>query len=303
MSNKNKEKRKVFLIFAALGCFFSFFQPTCGAFTRVTGSGDGCPDWPTCFGSWVPPLNDINAIIEWSHRTSGTLFGLVSISVLIFSFLIYKKFNNITIIYTSALILIVIVGGIGGIVVLSDLDPAIRTLHLAGALIIAALMTTGISLETIRPESNFGNKIKFIAVTSAIFTLVTILSGAYMVWQQAGAVCYKWPLCSDYLLPKHSSQWIHMIHRIISIGLIYYLFIINYNLMKYYPSTFASKIGKLFLIIGLSQFFSGALIPLTEFTVWSRTLHLSLATLTWMLSVAIIISVRGYKINNRYKQT
>ena len=70
MSNKNKEKRKVFLIFAVLACFFSFFQPTCGAFTRVTGSGDGCPDWPTCFGSWVPPLNDINAIIEWSHRTS-----------------------------------------------------------------------------------------------------------------------------------------------------------------------------------------------------------------------------------------
>src|SRR5437773_2596149 len=76
---------------AALTVAMTFLLVLVGVVVRSTGSGLGCPEWPTCHGSWVPPFDNPHAIIEWSHRTTAAIVGILALATAIAALVAYRR--------------------------------------------------------------------------------------------------------------------------------------------------------------------------------------------------------------------
>ena len=64
-----------------------------GSLVRVSGAGLGCPDWPRCFGSWIPPASaaelppqfdasQFNPSLMWTEYVNRLLGVTVGFSIL-----------------------------------------------------------------------------------------------------------------------------------------------------------------------------------------------------------------------------
>jgi len=67
-------KEKAFKLFSGLTLIFSLLVVLAGALVKATGAGMGCPDWPKCYGYWVPPMEEEQ--VMWSagkHYGEGVM--------------------------------------------------------------------------------------------------------------------------------------------------------------------------------------------------------------------------------------
>src|SRR6201988_4397793 len=105
--------RRVFVLTAV----FAYLQIALGGVVRVSGSGLGCPDWPLCHGRPYPPA-DIHAIIEYSHRTGGTLTGLLLVATVILAWVVFRQRRPLVAwLATGSLLFYGVEGALGGVVV------------------------------------------------------------------------------------------------------------------------------------------------------------------------------------------
>jgi len=127
-----------------------------GGIVRSTGSGMGCPDWPKCFGQFIPPthaselpynyqeiykeklhgeilFNPVKTWIEYINRLFGALTGLFMAITL---FLSFQKGKAVYLPTLAAFILVMGNAVLGKFVVDSFLLPGVVTMHM--------LLTTGV---------------------------------------------------------------------------------------------------------------------------------------------------------------
>jgi cytochrome c oxidase assembly protein subunit 15 len=136
----------LFLSVAAL----VFSQSALGAFVRHLDAGLACPDFPTCLGSWVPPLFAGTVLAHFSHRMLGYLVLLTAAMLYLFVRRDARQRRNRPL-ALFFLVLVAVQIGVGGLVVLSGLHYLAAALHLAVGLgilsVLARLWVNTISAE------------------------------------------------------------------------------------------------------------------------------------------------------------
>jgi cytochrome c oxidase assembly protein subunit 15 len=168
-----KFKKFSFHRLVLLTVFFTFDLILFGAFTRLTDSGLGCPDWPGCYGvsnpiaalaqireaeSLMPtgPVTLSKAWIEMLHRYFAMGVGFLIIIMVVWSW-IKKQVIGANIAKTSIgiLILVCVQGAFGAWTVTLKLQPVIVTIHLMLGLGLLAGLTYLSSLSArLEPSSN-----------------------------------------------------------------------------------------------------------------------------------------------------
>ncbi|WP_170864289.1 COX15/CtaA family protein [Fodinibius roseus] len=121
-----------------------------GGLVRASGAGLGCPDWPRCFGMWIPPtavsdlpagfdatqFNVLKTWTEYINRLIGVIIGLLIVATFVLSIPYRKKEPSVVYSSGAALVLVLIQGWLGGQVVITGLSEWLITLHMLLAMII-----------------------------------------------------------------------------------------------------------------------------------------------------------------------
>ena len=153
-----------------------------GGLVRLTGSGLGCPTWPQCTGDSLiaTPEMGIHGVIEFGNRL--LTFVLVLVAIVMFLFVIRMRAQRRDLFWLSLVIglYVPLQAIIGGITVLTNLNPYVVGLHFFASVALVALSAALVVRVYAAPGPRALAVPRWYAVMSyltAAATLVTVVVG------------------------------------------------------------------------------------------------------------------------------
>ena len=106
-----------------------------GAAVRLTDSGLGCPDWPKCGGSALPPLSS-HALIEFGNRAISAVVGVLTVIAAILAFTRRPFRRDLALLAVVLPLGVVAQAVLGGFTVREHLAPGFVMAHFGLSMII-----------------------------------------------------------------------------------------------------------------------------------------------------------------------
>jgi heme a synthase len=205
--------------------FLTFDLVVFGAFTRLTDSGLGCPDWPGCYSQANPlqalaqidaaasqmpdgPVTRSKAWIEMMHRYLAGAIGVLLLALMAASLRFWRNYQRQAAFSPGlpvVLVLWVLVqGAFGAWTVTLKLQPAIVTIHLLLGLGMLALLARLAEMQEggMRTRCVQAPDLRRLVLLSAPVLLIQLALGGWVSTNYAAVACTEFPMCQGQWWPE-----------------------------------------------------------------------------------------------------
>ena len=310
----NKKEQR-FRSLALLTIIVIYLLILAGGIVRSTGSGMGCPDWPKCFGRWIPPtevsqlpanyqeiygaklkgeveFNALKTWIEYANRLLGVLSGFLVFATLISSLIYLRKDKAVVLGSIAAFLLIGANGWLGSRVVATELAQYMITLHL----LLAILVVFSLLFVYIRSQSTGSVLAKMSAPTVRVRWLVASLMVVTLGQIVLGAqVRDALDLVAKQLGYTQRNNWVSnltwafYVHRSFSLVILTLHVYVIYQLRKLYRNGRLHALTNGLIAVVLIEIGTGVVMAYLGVPAIAQPIHLVLAVLLIGLQFSVVL--------------
>ncbi len=262
-----------------------------GGAVRLTGSGLGCPDWPSCYQHHLTAVYSFHPVVEFTNRLVSAVVTVLSVVALGVTARRTPPRRDLTLLAGGLVAGIAAEIVLGGLVVLFKLNPYLVALHFVLTLVIVAdaiVLYHSSGVPATPPEPVVGRDLVLLArlqlATLTLVTLVgTMVTGAGP--HAGGAGAKRIPIAFRDIAEGHSTVA---------------LFLIGLTLASQFAFHHAKapevvlRRGRLFLEVMVVQGALGYLQYFLHDAAWVVEFHLAGVTTLWVVGISFLLSLHRH---------
>jgi cytochrome c oxidase assembly protein subunit 15 len=270
-----------------------------GAATRAMNAGLSCPDWPLCFGKFIPDFHPA-VWFEFLHRAC---VGAMTIVFLLCAFYGFKKNDIPAGVRRAAVVgLLLLVAQIifGMLTVRLQVRWYIVTTHLClGTLFFLSVfwMTMSLDERIERPHAMMPAAFTMWAKILPFLVFGQLIIGGFVASTYAGLVCVDWPKCNGAWFPTWVGPiGLQIVHRMVAyflaVAILFFAVILQRNHVRPWVTPQFLRLSRFAAVVVLLQVVIGILNLVFYIPPSITTLHQTIAIVLLAICVRLYFVVK-----------